>query len=198
MLDLRIVDQEMRGIHDLGKAGLVVGAQQRGAVRGDDVAADLVLQRGMFGGADDLRGVAGQHDVAATVIPHDLGLDVLAAAIGRSVHVRAEADHRDLLVGIGRNGRVDVAVLVEMGVAQTHRVEFGGEQPAQIFLLFGRRAGRGGGVRLGVDHHIAQKALGDGVRELQGRTHHRNRTSVRENATLAKASFRRAAFAGPE
>jgi hypothetical protein len=37
----------MRRIHDLGEAGLVVGAEQRGAVGGDDVVADLVGQRGM-------------------------------------------------------------------------------------------------------------------------------------------------------
>ena len=42
VLDLRIVDQEMRRIHDFGEAGLVVGAQQRGAVGRDDVVADLV------------------------------------------------------------------------------------------------------------------------------------------------------------
>ena len=78
VLDLRIVDQELRGIHDLGEAGLVVGAEQRGAVGGDDVVADLVVQRGMFGDADHLRGIGRQHDVAAAIIPDDLRLDVLA------------------------------------------------------------------------------------------------------------------------
>jgi hypothetical protein len=39
----------MRRIHDLGDAGLVVGAEQRGAVGGDDVVADLVFQRRMIG-----------------------------------------------------------------------------------------------------------------------------------------------------
>ena len=117
MLDLRILDQELRGIHDLGEAGLVVGAQQRGAVRRDDVVADLVGERRMLGGADHLRGIGRQHDVAAAIVPHDLRLDVLAGAVGRGVHVRAEADHRHLLVGISRDRRVDIAVLVEMGVA---------------------------------------------------------------------------------
>ena len=163
VLDLRIVDQEMRRIHDLGEAGLVVGPQQRGAVGRDDVVADLVGQRGMFGGADHLRGIARQHDVAAAIIPHDLRLDVLAGAIGRGVHMRAEADHRDLLVGIGRDGRIDIAVFVEMGVGEPHRLQLGGEQAAQIFLLFGGRAGRRRRIRLGVDHDVAQKALGHGV-----------------------------------
>ena len=55
VLDVRIVDQEMRRIHDFGEAGLVVGAEQRGAVGGDDVVADLVGERGIVGDADDLR-----------------------------------------------------------------------------------------------------------------------------------------------
>ena len=54
VLDLRIADQELRGIHDFGEAGLVVGAEQGGAIGGDDVVADLIGQRGMFRGADDL------------------------------------------------------------------------------------------------------------------------------------------------
>ena len=54
VLHIAVVDEEMRGIHDLGDAGLVVGAEQRGAVGGDDVVADLVLQRGMLGEADHL------------------------------------------------------------------------------------------------------------------------------------------------
>ena len=82
--------------------------------------------------------------------------------------MRAEANHRNLLVGIGRDRRVDIAVLVEMGVGKPHRLQLGGEQAAQILLLFGGGAGRGGRVRLGVDHHIAQKALGHGMREPQG------------------------------
>ena len=59
VLDLRVLDQELRGIHDLGEAGLVVGAEQRGAVGGDDVVADLVGECGMLGGADHLGGSAG-------------------------------------------------------------------------------------------------------------------------------------------
>ena len=108
----------MRGIHDFGQPGLVVGAQQRGAVSGDDVVADLIGQRGMIRGADHLRGVGRQHDVAAAIVSDDLRFDVLAGAIGRCVHVRAEADDRNLLVGIGRDRRIDVAVFVEMGVGR--------------------------------------------------------------------------------
>ena len=168
VLDLGVVEQELRGIHDLGEPGLVVGAEQRGAVGRDDIVADLVGERRVLGGADDLRGIGRQHDVAAAVVLHDLRLDVLAGAIRRGVHMRAEADHRHLLGGIGRDRRVDIAVLVEMGVGKTHRLEFGGEQAAQVLLLFGRRTGRRGRVGLGVDHDIAQKTLGHAVLECDG------------------------------
>src|SRR5260221_1411780 len=77
VLDLRIVDQEMRRIHDLGDAGLVVGAEQRRVVRRDDVDADLNAERGMVLDADNLHRVARQHNVAATIIPDDLRFYVL-------------------------------------------------------------------------------------------------------------------------
>src|ERR1700753_1341642 len=51
VLDLGMIDQELRRIHDLGSAGFVVGAEQGGAVRSDDVVADLRRQSGMLGGA---------------------------------------------------------------------------------------------------------------------------------------------------
>ena len=184
VLDLRIVDQELRRIHDLGEAGLVVGAEQRGAVDGDDVVADLVGQRRMFGGADHLGRIGRQHDVAAAIIFDDLRLDVLAGAVGRSVHMRAEADHRHLLVGIRRDRRVDIAVRVEMGVVQSHRQQFGGEQAAEILLLLGGRAGRRFRIRLGVDHDIAQEAFGDGMRERERRSQHDDQDKMRNGKAL--------------
>jgi hypothetical protein len=167
MFDLRIVDQELRRIHDLGDTGLVVRPQQRGAVRRDDVMADLVGQRRMLGGADDLGSVARQHDIAAAIISQDLRFDVLAAAIWRSVHMRAEADYRDILVGSGRDRRIDIAVRVEMGVANAHRQQFTGEQRPQFFLLFGGRTGRGGRIGLGIDDHVAQETLGHAMDEFE-------------------------------
>ena len=82
VLHLRVGDEEMRGVHDLGEAGLVVGTEQGGTVGRDDVIADLIGERFVLGGADHLGGVSGQHDVAAAIVLHDLRLDVLAGAVG--------------------------------------------------------------------------------------------------------------------
>ena len=54
-------------LDDLGHARLVVGAEQRGAVGGDDRHPEARGQRRLVGGPDYDRRVAGQHDVAAVV-----------------------------------------------------------------------------------------------------------------------------------
>ena len=46
VLELRIPLQVRDGGHDLRDAGLVVAAQQRGAVGGDDVVTDLLASSG--------------------------------------------------------------------------------------------------------------------------------------------------------
>ncbi len=56
--DVGIVHQELRCRHDLGNAGLVVGTQERRAIGGDDVVADLVEQHRMLADANDLLRVA--------------------------------------------------------------------------------------------------------------------------------------------
>ena len=70
-------------------------------------------------------------------------------------------------VGGRRDGRVDVAVLVEMRVGEPDLLQFLGKQAAEILLLLGRGAGRGGGIGLGVDDDVAQEALGDVVLEVE-------------------------------
>jgi hypothetical protein len=95
----------------------------------------------MIRGTDNLARVARQHDVAAAIIPYDLWLDILTATVGRGIHMRTEANDRNLFVGIRWHGRVDVAVFIEMGVADSHCLQFGSEQAAQVLLLLGRGAG---------------------------------------------------------
>src|SRR5258705_11010482 len=146
----------------------------------------------MIRGTDDLRRVARQHDVAAAIIPYDVWLDALAGAVGRGIDMRTEANDRNLFARIRRDGRVDVAVFIEMGVADSHCLQLGCEQAAQVFLLLSGGAGLRRRVRLGVDHHIAQEALGHGVGEPDG--HSQNRTDA-ENLSAEEASSRGAAYA---
>ena len=76
VLDLRVLRQEMHRVHDFREAGLVVGAEQGGAIGRDDVVADLGGERRVLAETDHLRGIGRQDDVAALVIPHDLGPDI--------------------------------------------------------------------------------------------------------------------------
>ena len=163
VLDLRIRQQELRRRHDLGDACLVVGAEKRRTVGGDDVVADLVLQVRMLVDADHAARITGEPDVAALVVANDLRLDVCAGEIGGRVHVRAEADRRDLLLGVGRQGRIDIAVFVEMRIVQPERPELLLQDAAERQLLLRRRLGGGASVRLGVDDDIAEKAVEHGV-----------------------------------
>ena len=71
--------------HDLGDAGLVVGAEQRRARGGDDVVADLRGERGIVGGAQHRRRIVGQHQVAAVVVAVDDRLDVVRRCISGDV-----------------------------------------------------------------------------------------------------------------
>ena len=96
----------------------------------------------MFRGTDDLRGIAGKNDVAAAVISDDLRIDVPARAIRGGVHVGAEADSRNLLVGIRWNRRIDVAVFVHVSVVEPDVAKLLREQGAEVFLLLGGGAGR--------------------------------------------------------
>src|SRR5439155_21108110 len=146
----------------------------------------------MIRGTDDLRRVARQHDVASAITPYDLWLDALAGAVGRGIHMRTEANDRNLFVRVRRDARVDVAVFIEMGVADSHCLQLGCEQAAQVFLLLSGGTGLRRRVRLGVDHHIAQKALSHGVSEPDG--HSQNRANA-ENLSDGRSVIPGAAFA---
>lgn len=65
-----------------GDTGLVVCAKKRGAVRRDDVVADLIQRSRMVCGADHLGAITRQHNVLALIVADDLGLDVRAGQSG--------------------------------------------------------------------------------------------------------------------
>ena len=98
--------------HDHGHAGLVVGAQQRGAVGGDQGPADQVLQFRVVGHANHPARVARQHQVAAPIIADHLRLDALAGGFRRSVQVGTEGDGRAAAAAVARHGGQHDPVLV--------------------------------------------------------------------------------------
>ena len=74
--------------HDLRDSGLVVGAEQRRAVRGDDVVPDALREQCAR------RGREPGHEVAAVVALVHLRLDAGAGRVGADVDVREQSDRR--------------------------------------------------------------------------------------------------------
>ena len=66
--DLGVGEKPLRRRHDLGDAGLVVRAEERLAVRGDDVVPDPLPEEPARGGGDRLGRVAREHELAAVVV----------------------------------------------------------------------------------------------------------------------------------
>ena len=66
-----------------------------------------------------------------------------------------------------REPAVASSLRVEMRVGKPHRLQFGGEQAAEVLLLFRRGTARRGRIGLGIDDDVAQEALGHAVLELK-------------------------------
>ena len=145
--------------HDLRDAGLVVRAEQGGAVRGDERHADQLFQAGERRGAERFA-ASGQKHVAAVVMLDDLRLHVFAGAIRRGVEVGDEAE-RGLLLAARRRGQpaVDDAVFVNVDVFKAEGFQLIDEDVRQIVLAHG--AGDGGAVRVGggVDRNIFEQTF---------------------------------------
>ena len=93
--DLGMRDEVRGRRDDLRDAGLVVGAEQRRARRGDDVVADLLgerrdLRQTQHGG----RIVAAARDRGRRSARWTIGFDARAAHLRRRVDVRDEPDRR--------------------------------------------------------------------------------------------------------
>jgi len=130
-----------------------VGASRDGAVGSDDIVADLVGQRWMIRARMILRGSAGKHDVAATIIPHDLRLEHPCRLQSGDVSIcEQKPNHRNVFIRIRWDGGVDIAVLVEMGVADSPSPDSSRASRApKSFLFFGGWAGSEAGSDWGVD-----------------------------------------------
>ena len=138
--------------HDLRHAGLVVCAEDGGAVGDDEGLAAEGGEMGEGGGAQRAPARA-QLDVAAVVVLDHAGLDVLAGEIGDGVNVGEEADAGLVLQARrGGQGGVDVAVLVHVHVLRAELVQLPLQDVRKIKLPLGRGGGRAvlnaGGVHL--------------------------------------------------
>ena len=159
VLNLLVVAQEADGLHDFGNACLVVGSEQRGAIGDDEVLAYVLEQFGeLLGAADDaLR----EQDVAAIVVVDDARMDIGSRAVGAGVVVGDEADGGRLLLGVGLQRGVDVALVVHLDIAQAFVLEFFFQILGEYELF--RRTGHTLRVfaRLCVELGIVQKPFGN-------------------------------------
>lgn len=80
--------------HDLGHPGLVVGAEQRCAVRRDEVVPDLLGERRLLVWIEYLRLVAGEDDSRAVVGAMKLRRDPCPGHVRRGVDMGDQPDHR--------------------------------------------------------------------------------------------------------
>ena len=153
--ELRMGQQIFRQRHDLRDAGLVVRPKKRGAVRHDQLVADLAGQAGIVRRLHDDVLILVQHDVPA-LIAEAAGPDIGGGHAVHHVHVGDQADDR-LALGVGGDFGVNVAVLVHPGVFRAQVGKLLGELSSQLELVLRGRAGRAVLLAAGVDGDIAQK-----------------------------------------
>ena len=159
VLDFGMLLQVIDGTDDFGDAGLVVGAQEGGAVGNDKVLAYIVVEFGKVGGReDDALGLA-EHDVAAGIVLYDAGVDMAPAHVGRCVQMGDEAYDGHFLVRICRKGGHQVAGVLEADFGEAHLAELVLEILGEYHLPGGARGHIGEFVALGVELHVAEKSV---------------------------------------
>ena len=143
MLDVGVQNQIFHGADYLGHAGLVVGAEQRGAVGHHEVLPHVVPE---FGELVDGH-VDGEHlvegDVAAVVVEDEARTDAPAAEVGAGVDVGYEAYGRAGPGGVGRQSGRQVAVGRYADFGHADAAQFLGQDFDELHLLRGgwRQAG---------------------------------------------------------
>ena len=158
VLHLGVLLQPLDSAQDFGDTGFVVGTEQGVTAGNDEFLALVVVHLGELNGVEHDAGLLAQDD-RLTLILNDAGLHVVAAHVGRGVHVGNKADGGHGLVGVGGQGGKQVAVVIERDVAQTHGMQFTLQFLGKYHLA--RRGGSQVGefVTLGVKLHILQKSV---------------------------------------
>ena len=147
-------------LHDDGDAGLVVASEQRRAVAREQVVAGVRAEVGVGLGVEHDRRIAGGRERPAVPRGVDERAHVLARRIRARIDVRAERHDRSIRRR-ARDGRVDDAGVVHLGVGHPDLVQLADEHPAQVELPVRRRRGARGGVRGRVDLGVAAEAPRD-------------------------------------
>ena len=193
--------------HDLGDAGLVVGAEERRAVARHDVVADPRGELRKLRRVEHLPAVARELDRRAVPALVDERLDAGAHDVGRRVHVRDEPDHGCAL-DAGEPGE-DGGAVVQLRVLEAEVVQLLDEHARQVELLLRARPLRLAVRALRVDldvaeeprEHIGGELLGEGARERclgasqAGRAGGRSRAPRRRRAPGTRSGTSRSASA---
>ena len=160
VLELGMVDDILDGVHDLGDAGLVIGAEEGRAVGGDQRLADIVEQLRELLRLELEAGNALEVDGLAVILPDNLRLDVLAGGVGSGVDMGHEADGGGVFSVVAGDLGVDIAVLLRLG-GDAEGAELVREHVQQVPLLGRGRLGGGFFIGLRVDGDVAQEAVED-------------------------------------
>lgn len=151
-------EQIFRSGHDLRHARLVVGAQQRRAVRVDQ---RMSLEEAQLRKVRDFHRHAGvQPDVLAVVILYDVRFHVGAAHIGCGVHVGDESDDGGFFAAGRRGDRTHgVAVLVHRDLGEAQGLHLFGQIIESSTRCFAVEESFARLVALGVERNVFQKSV---------------------------------------
>ena len=164
MCELGVVAQALEQRADLSHAGLIVCGKQRGAIGANDVHALKILEvRDLLLGGSDGLAVDDASDQVTTLVVDDVRLDARSRRVDDGVQVRAKHQRGSQLGALGCGESAgDVSVLVDGDVGAAQCLELFAQVASHLVLSGrGRRDGVVVGVGLGINLHVAHKALGD-------------------------------------
>ena len=134
-LDCAVTDGWVGGkdgceLHDLCNAGLIIGTEKGRTIADDEILALINIETWELLRTEDDVLFLIQDDVLSIVVLDDAWLDVVARQLQCSIHVRCEADRRNILCDAlaCRDGGINSAVLIHLRRADAHLLQLGNEK----------------------------------------------------------------------